>query len=188
MGTEFFPDADESQFSIILQDAHRHPGQRTEMVTARIENTIKRVLKDARAKAGAPAVRTVISDTGLPVGRSAVFSPNTGPHAGNLNVNLVPKVERAVSDEQLADQVRQAVSREFPGTQAYFFIGGIVKRILNFGSPPPIDIEVVGYDLEDGGRYSNQLRRACGGSPTSTASRCSPTSRSPGRRTTPSST
>ncbi len=69
-----------------------------------------------RALDGQPVVRTVISDTGLPAGRSAVFSQNTGPHAGNLNVNLVPKVEPdAVSDQALADQVRQAVGAGVPG-------------------------------------------------------------------------
>jgi multidrug efflux pump subunit AcrB len=46
---------------------------------------------------------------------------------------------------------------EFPGTQIYFFVGGIVKRILNFGSAAPIDVEIVGYDLEAGGTYAKQL-------------------------------
>jgi multidrug efflux pump subunit AcrB len=91
------------------------------------------------------------------VGRSAIFSQNTGPHAGNLNVNLVPKIDRAQGDQELADRVRTTVSREFPGTQVYFFVGGIVKRILNFGSTAPIDVEVVGYDLDQGGDYAKRL-------------------------------
>ena len=47
--------------------------------------------------------------------------------------------------------MRGALRDALPGTQVYFFIGGIVKRILNFGSPAPIDVEIVGYDLEAGG-------------------------------------
>jgi hydrophobe/amphiphile efflux-1 (HAE1) family protein len=157
VGTEFFPDADESQIAVSYKTPIGTKVQRTELVTARLEETIQRSLKDARTLDGKPVIRTVISDTGLPVGRSAVFSQNTGPHAGNLNVNLVPKVDRVLSDQALADQVRQAVGREFPGTQVYFFVGGIVKRILNFGSAAPIDVEVVGYDLEDGGAYAKRL-------------------------------
>jgi hydrophobe/amphiphile efflux-1 (HAE1) family protein len=157
VGTEFFPDADESQFSISYKSPIGTRVERTEVVTARLEDSIHRVLADARAKDGKPVVGTVISDTGLPVGRSAVFSQNTGPHAGNLNVNLVPKVNRTVSDQELADRVRQAVFREFPGTQMYFFVGGITKRILNFGSAAPIDVEIVGYDLEAGGEYAKRL-------------------------------
>jgi multidrug efflux pump subunit AcrB len=41
--------------------------------------------------------------------------------------------------------------------QSYFFVGGIVKRILNFGAAAPIDIEVVGYDLDAGSDYAKRL-------------------------------
>jgi hydrophobe/amphiphile efflux-1 (HAE1) family protein len=157
VGSEFFPDADESQFSISYKVPIGTRVERTEVITARLEDTIHRTLADLRGHDGKPVVGTVISDTGLPVGRSAVFSQNTGPHAGNLNVNLVPKVNRDISDQAIADKVRQAVGREFPGTQLYFFVGGITKRILNFGSAAPIDIEVVGYDLEQGGAYAKRL-------------------------------
>jgi hypothetical protein len=53
--------------------------------------------------------------------------------------------------------VRREVNRSFPGTQLYFFVGGIVKRILNFGSAAPIDVEIVGYDLDQGGEYAKRL-------------------------------
>ncbi|HLL82906.1 MAG TPA: efflux RND transporter permease subunit, partial [Longimicrobium sp.] len=41
--------------------------------------------------------------------------------------------------------------------QVFYFTGGIVKRILNFGSAAPIDVEVLGYDLEEGGEYAKKL-------------------------------
>ncbi|HVO19665.1 MAG TPA: efflux RND transporter permease subunit [Anaeromyxobacter sp.] len=157
VGTEFFPDTDESQFSIAYKTPIGTRVDRTEVITARIEGTIQRVLGGEKGKEGQPVIRTVISDSGLPVGRSGMYSQNTGPHSANLNVNLIPKTRRNSSDEELADRVRQAVFREFPGTQAYFFVGGIVKRILNFGSPAPVDVEIVGYDLEAGGDYAKQL-------------------------------
>ena len=59
-------------------------------------------------------------------------------------VNLVPRSQRKRSDVQAAEAVRGALRDALPGTQVYFFIGGIVKRILNFGSPAPIDVEIVG--------------------------------------------
>jgi len=157
VGTEFFPDADESQFSVSFKTPIGTKVQRTEIITARLEDTVQKTLADAKSKEGKPVVRTVISDTGLPVGRSAVFSQNTGPHAGGLYVNLVPKVDRMVGDEELADRVRRVMGQQFPGTQIYFFVGGIVKRILNFGSTSPIDVEIVGYDLEAGGEYAKHL-------------------------------
>ncbi len=157
IGTEFFPDSDESQFSINYKTPIGTRVERTEQVTARLEETIVRSLHDDHAHDGGPAVTTMISDTGLPVGRTAIFTTNTGPHAGNLSVNLVPHVARARSDQELAEKVRREVNRSFPGTQVYFFVGGIVKRILNFGSAAPVDVEIVGYDLDRGGEYAKGL-------------------------------
>jgi multidrug efflux pump subunit AcrB len=53
--------------------------------------------------------------------------------------------------------VRAALRDTMPGTQLYFFIGGIVKRIQNFGATAPIDVEVLGYDLDDGSHYGTTL-------------------------------
>ena len=50
-----------------------------------------------------------------------------------------------------------ALRDALPGTQVYFFIGGIVKRILNFGAPAPIDVEILGHDLEAGAAYAKQV-------------------------------
>jgi multidrug efflux pump subunit AcrB len=41
--------------------------------------------------------------------------------------------------------------------------GGIVKRILNFGSPAPIDVEIVGYDLDEGQQYARAVLGALRG-------------------------
>ncbi len=100
---------------------------------------------------------TLLSDTGLPLGRTAIFSQNTGTHSGSLSVNLVTRSERPVSDVWAAEKVRAALRDTMPGTQLYFFIGGIVKRIQNFGATAPIDVEVLGYDLDDGSRYGTSL-------------------------------
>jgi hydrophobe/amphiphile efflux-1 (HAE1) family protein len=158
IGSEFFPNSDESQFQIAYKTPIGTRVEWTEKVTARLEETVLRVLGKDKAKNGSPVVTTMISDTGLPAGRTALFTTNTGPHSGSLSVNLVPHVDRHLDDEALAQKVREAVGREFPGTQAYFFVGGIVKRVLNFGSAAPIDVEVVGYDLDVSGEYAKRLQ------------------------------
>jgi hydrophobe/amphiphile efflux-1 (HAE1) family protein len=157
VGTEFIPDSDESQFQVSYKAPIGTRVDRTEEVTMRMEATVRRVTADLKADNGEPVVRTIISDTGLPPGRGGIFSQNTGPHSGSMSVNLVPRSERHVSDQIVADRVRQALFREFPGMQVYLFVGGIQKRVVNFGSPAQIDVEVVGYDLEDGAAYAKQL-------------------------------
>ena len=159
IGTEFFPDTDESQFQINYKAPIGTRVEKTEQITDRIESGIEAALGGGKGggKGKERLYTTMISDTGLPLGRTALFTANTGPHSGNISVNLVPRTERAVSDVGASERVRAVLRDALPGTQTYYFIGGIVKRILNFGAPAPIDVEILGYDLETGGDYAKQL-------------------------------
>src|SRR5215469_1480489 len=158
IGTEFFPDTDESQFQISYKTPIGTRVEKTEQVTERIERGVASALGSGAGKnRKEPLFTTMISDTGLPLGRTALFTANTGPHSGNISVNLMPRTQRSISDVIAAERVRAALRDALPGTQTYYFIGGIVKRILNFGAPAPIDVEILGYDLETGGEYAKQL-------------------------------
>jgi multidrug efflux pump subunit AcrB len=86
-----------------------------------------------------------------------LFGGNSGPHAGNVNVNLVPRLQRELSDVAASEKVRSTLGDSLPGVQVFFSTGGIVKRILNFGSPAPIDVEILGYEVEDGQAYAKDL-------------------------------
>src|SRR5262249_30713549 len=152
IGTEFFPDSDESQFAVNFKAPLGTRVEKAELVADKIEGAVNKNLVND----GKPVATTMIADVGLPLGRTAVFSQNTGPHSGNVLVNLVPRTERKRSDVQAAEAVRGALREAMPGTQIYFFIGGIVKRILTFGSAAPIDVEIVGHDIEAGAAYAKQ--------------------------------
>jgi hydrophobe/amphiphile efflux-1 (HAE1) family protein len=154
IGTEFFPDTDEAQLTVNFKAPIGTRVERAEQVSKRIEDAVESQLGGDGPRR---AVTTTISDVGLPLGRSGVFSQNTGPHSGNVQVNLVPRPQRDVSDVQATDRVRAALRDSMPGSQVYFFIGGIVKRILNFGAPAPVDIEIVGHDLDAGSDYAKRL-------------------------------
>jgi len=157
IGTEFFPQTDESQFTITFKAPVGTRVEKSEEVTRRIEQAVRDALGPVKARDGSPVYTTLISTVGLPQGRSALYSANTGPHTGTVQTYLVPHTERSLTDEEAADRVRAKLRDSTPGVQSYFFIGGIVKRILNFGAPAPIDIEIVGYDLEAGSDYAKRL-------------------------------
>ena len=57
---------------------------------------------------------------GRPAGRTALFTTNTGPHAGNMQVNLVPKDDRPYSDLQATERVRNALKSELPGVSVFY--------------------------------------------------------------------
>ncbi|HYY51474.1 MAG TPA: efflux RND transporter permease subunit [Myxococcales bacterium] len=154
IGTEFFPDSDESQFSLVYKAPIGTRVEKTEQIAQRLEEAVNKTLgKDG-------FYTTMITDSGLPAGRTAIFSANTGPHAGTLQVNLVPRVKRPISDVVASERLRSEIQGALPGTQLYFFVGGIVKRVLNFGSAAPIDVEILGYDLEQGAQYARAVHAA----------------------------
>jgi hydrophobe/amphiphile efflux-1 (HAE1) family protein len=155
IGTEFFPESDEGQFTVNYKTPIGTRVERTEAVAERVEGAIRTALGNGPDSF---FFNTMLSDCGLPLGRTALFSPNSGPHAGNTQVNLVSKSLRPMSDVEAGERVRKALGDQFPGTQVTFFTGGIVKRILNFGAAAPIDVEILGYDLETGAEYAKTLR------------------------------
>jgi hydrophobe/amphiphile efflux-1 (HAE1) family protein len=159
IGSEFFPDSDESQFTINYKAPIGTRVEKTEQVAMRIEKVVADTLAPvADAKGGKTDIfTTMLSDVGLPAGRTAVFSGNTGSHAGNMQINLVPRTLRPISDVVATEKVRAALRDAVPGTQVFYFTGGIVKRILNFGASAPIDVEILGYDLEQAARYAKEV-------------------------------
>jgi hydrophobe/amphiphile efflux-1 (HAE1) family protein len=162
IGSEFFPETDEGQFSVIYKLPIGTRVEKTELVTERIEKIVDSTLAPVKT-AGKPDTvlyTTMLSDTGLPGGRTALFTANTGSHSANVGVNLVGRLHRPISDVEATEKVRAALADALPGTQVFFFTGGIVKRILNFGSAAPIDVEVLGYDLREGSAFAKRLNAA----------------------------
>ena len=149
IGTEFFPASDEGQFSITYKAPIGTRVERTEELASRIEGIARSTL--------APELNTMVSDNGLPAGRSAMNTANTGPHVGNMQINLAPKDVRTSTDVQATERVRAALKNELPGINVFYFTGGILKRILNFGAPAPIDVEILGYDLDKAASYAREI-------------------------------
>ncbi len=141
IGTEFFPDQDEGQFGVTL----RMPvGTRVE-VTTQASDQIEKILRD-----NIPEIQTMIADIGVPSARSGnFFGGNSGVHAANIRVALVPVDKRKRSVFQIVNAVRPKLMH-IPGLQVYVSTGGFLRFLLNFGSNAPIDVEVMGYDLDTG--------------------------------------
>src|SRR5262249_31535654 len=123
---------------------------------------IKRLEKDIEAAVGGQNITSMVGVSGIPGGRSAIFSGNSGPHAASLQVNLVPPTERKLSDQALMQAVRKKIQSEgkYAGISVFSTTGGILNRIRNFGSAAPIDVEVQGYDLEASRDYTRKIASA----------------------------
>jgi CzcA family heavy metal efflux pump len=152
IGTEFFPSSDESQFRVFLRAPIGTRVEETEKVVARVEELIRQNL-------GQGELLAMVSTVGIPAGRSALFTGNTGPHAAQVQVYLDTPDRRARSDVAIVAALRPRFTGQFPGTVTYFNLGGIVSRVLNRGSQNPLEVEVLGYDFADAQVAAGEVAR-----------------------------
>ncbi|HEV8676975.1 MAG TPA: efflux RND transporter permease subunit [Methylomirabilota bacterium] len=152
IGTEFFPASDESQFRVFVRAPIGTRVEETEKITARIEQII-------RSNLPAGELKSIVTSVGIPSGRSAIFTSNTGPHAAQVQVYLSTPDKRKRSDAQIVNAIRPKFAGQFPGTITFFNLGGIINRVLNRGSQNPLELEVLGYDLQDARAAAGEAAR-----------------------------
>jgi len=140
LGNDFFPDVDAGQIRL-------HVRTRTGM---RIEETAKTVgLIEDRVRQIIPAadLEGVLDNIGLPVS-GINLSYSNGGFIGTMDAEILISLKS--EHRPTADYIRllrTTLPRDFVGTSFFFQPADIVSQILNFGSPAPIDVQVVGNDL-----------------------------------------
>jgi multidrug efflux pump subunit AcrB len=152
IGTEFFPASDESQFRVTVRAPIGTRVEETEKIVGRVEQIIRASVRPGELK-------TIVSSAGIPGGRSAIFTSNTGPHAAQVQVYLESPDKRKRSDVQIVNDVRPRFAGQFPGTVTFFNLGGIINRVLNRGSQNPLELEVLGYDLGEARAAAGEAAR-----------------------------
>ena len=152
VGTEFFPESDESQFLVQVRAPVGTRVEETERLIKRMEDII-------RASTKPEEIKTIVATIGVPNGRSGLFSRNTGPHTATLQVYLSDPDKRARDHKQIFDSIRPKLAGQFPGTTYGVQFGGIVSRVLNSGSDAPIQVEQLGYDLKNARDLARQVAR-----------------------------
>ncbi len=159
VGTEFFPSTDESQFTVSLK---LPVGTRIEQTVKYVENVERLIRKDV------PETKTIISDIGVPSEKSGnLFSQNPGEYAANIQVELVSPTQRNRSEEQIMNALRPKLMA-LPGAKMYLAPGGFLHFLLNFGSAAPIDVEIMGYNLQTGMRLAREVDNIVGATPGAT--------------------
>jgi multidrug efflux pump subunit AcrB len=91
----------------------------------------------------------ILSNVGLSSRWSAIYSPNNGPHAAAIRVQLRSGFAgRRTSTLEYVDRLRTRLTDEFPATDFFFESGGMIRRVLNAGAVAPIEVQVRGRDNE----------------------------------------
>jgi multidrug efflux pump subunit AcrB len=95
-------------------------------------------------------VDLVLTNVGSPkAARSAMNSPNWGPHMGFIRLGLVDPEDRALSQHELSEQARAILTRDYPGVDFLQWPGGLVASVFSNGYNAPLAVEVRADSLEE---------------------------------------
>jgi CzcA family heavy metal efflux pump len=150
LGRDFFPKVDAGQFKLHLRARAGTRIEETAGLCDRVEQFIRRQIPPDE-------LASIIDNIGLPyssINLSYSTSAPTGPADADILVSLS---EHHSPTEEYVHDLRHGLAQQFPGVEFSFLPADIVSQILNFGLPSPIDIQVVGYNLEENRRFADKL-------------------------------
>ncbi|MSQ59314.1 MAG: efflux RND transporter permease subunit [Betaproteobacteria bacterium] len=150
LGQDFFPAVDAGQFKLHLRAKTGTRIEETARLCDLVESQIRRIIP-------AEELDTIIDNIGLP-SSGTNLSYNTSGTAGtaDADINVALKKGHRPTEEYVRI-LRKELPKLFPGITFYFLPADIVSQILNFGLPSPIDIQVVGRNIEGNRKFALSL-------------------------------
>jgi len=151
LGQDFFPQVDAGLLRLHVRG---RPGLRVEE-TARLCDQVENAL---RSEIPPAQLKTILDNIGLPnsgINQSYSSSGTIGTSDAEILIALDPDNHQPTAD--LTRHLREFLPKHFPGVEFFFQPADIVSQILNFGIPAPIDVQVVGNDLQSNYAIAQQI-------------------------------
>src|SRR6266852_1464371 len=150
LGRDFFPSVDIGTFKL-------HVRAPTGMGIEETANLCDLVERSIRQQIPAGEVQSVIDNIGLPYSGINLSYSNSAPvGTSDADILVTLSVQHHPTDDYI-HQLRLELPKQFPGVTFAFLPADMVSQILNFGLPAPIDVQVVGNDLEGNRLYADAL-------------------------------
>ncbi len=149
LGRDYFPEIR----SGVLQMHMRAPlGTRIE-VSARLATLVS----DSIEKLLPGHVENIVSNCGLPVGpHNLAFIPTPTIGSQDCDLTILLKDEKSPVWEY-RQIVRKELKNQYPGIEFTFQPSDLTAKILNFGAPAPIDVQVNGPDIYPNYEFAQKL-------------------------------
>jgi len=150
LGQDFFPAVDSGEFTLHLRAPTGLRIEETAALCDRVEAEIRNQIPPAEFSG-------VIDNIGLPYSGINLSYSNSAP-IGTADADIM--VALSAKHRPTAGYVhdlRLKLAQDFPGVTFYFLPSDMVTQILNFGLPAPIDIQVIGNDLQANRQFADTL-------------------------------
>jgi multidrug efflux pump subunit AcrB len=150
LGQDFFPSVDGGQIKLHLRARTGTRIEETASLCDQIEATI-------RATIPTKQISSIVDNIGLPYsGINLTYSTSApvGPGDADIYVSLS---EGHQPTAQFVRDLRKKLAASYPSTQFSFLPADMIGQILNFGLPSPIDVQIVGSNVQANREFANHL-------------------------------
>lgn len=148
LGFAYFPQTDAGQFVITFKAPSGTKLTVTEKEAASVESLIREIVPSED-------LGIIVDNIGVDNGFSAVYTSNAAMHTGFIQVGLQP--EHKVGSYEYIRQIKKRIAAEMPEITPFFSTGSLVDAVVSMGAPAPIDVQVVGANLESDNRISQDI-------------------------------
>src|SRR5712672_1647021 len=150
LGQDFFPSVDSGSFKLHLRAPTGLRIEETANLCDLVERSIRLQIPPAE-------VQSVIDNIGLPYSGINLSYSNSAPVGTSDADVLVTLSANHHPTDAYIHQLRLTLPKQFPGVSFAFLPADMVAQILNFGLPAPIDVQVVGNNLQGNRLYADEL-------------------------------
>jgi multidrug efflux pump subunit AcrB len=150
LGQDFFPTSDTGQFKLHVRAKTGTRIEEMARLCDLVDNKIKREIP--KNELGA-----VIDNIGLPYSQINLSYSNSGQVGTADGDILVSLEEKHRPTDEYVRALRTNLPREFPQLTFYFLPADIVTQILNFGLPAPLDLQVIGTNVQESRAFADRL-------------------------------
>lgn len=149
LGRDYFP---EIRSGVIQMHMRAPLGTRIE-VSGRIATLVSGSIEELLAG----EVENIVSNCGLPVGaHNLAFIPTPTVGSQDCDLTILLKDEKSpVWDHRRI--LRKGLAERYPGTEFTFQPSDLTAKILNFGAPAPIDVQIKGPDMYPNYEFARKL-------------------------------
>ncbi len=148
-GQEFFPEIKSGSLQMHMRAPLGTRIEKSGRIASLVSNDIERLLPGQ--------VEGIVSNCGLPVGpHNLAFIPTPTIGAQDCDMTIALRNDASpVWDYRRT--LRKALTERYPGTEFTFQPADLTAKILNFGSPSPIDVQINGGDQYASYNFARKL-------------------------------
>ena len=152
LGQDFFPSVDSGQFKLHVRAQTGTRIENTALLCDQIDNAIRREIPKSE-------LVSIIDNIGIPYSGLNLSYTSTGVvSAADADITVALAEKHHPTDNYVQD-LRAKLGVQFPGVIFYTLPVDMVTQILNFGLPAPIDIQVIGQNLQGNRAFIDRLLR-----------------------------